>query len=570
MRGLPRVNFAVRPHPKAPRLSARPADAELILTQLINEPNHASQEGIELLREAGYVSLWFFLKVIAGYAGPYADLNETLHLEMCNFRQSDYCMADGAHAAGFVARLHFKSSVWTHGPLGWILLRDPERRCAIYNAVNDIAIGMAHVTQRIFDSNDLFAMLYPAYVPGPSARRWNEEEFVLPNRQRNYNEPSLVGRGIGGASESLHFTDITVDDPAGMEDLDVDHRSNVNMRRAINWANTNLNTLIDDAKKSRIMWVGTRYSIDDVHSIPISDAKVVLGFPDETIKVKPNGTWAIYYRKAVENGQVTFPERFTKEFFDRLKASDYWTWTTQFQNEPQTAGMVEFYAYPVGKCHVSYEPEGWTLARIPDKMEKDQTQKPFLISSANCVMSIDPAGTEKAMNAKLCRTAIRIWVMDDQENAYLIHSKLGFFSVEEMFDLIFQGNQRFQGCVQTTLVESNAMQNIIRPLLWKEELLRKQYINPQPVMAKGDKVARIRNTLGWFLSHGKVYLTEETQGDFIEEKNQFPMSATKMDGLDADEKALSWLRKPATVEEVMERQFHEEEYAMQTDSTFCY
>jgi hypothetical protein len=564
------MKFAIRPHPKAPRLSARPQDAELILTQLINEPKHASQEGIELLREAGFVSLWFFLKVIAGYSGPYNKINDTLHLDMCNFRQSDYCMRPGAHWAAFLPRDHLKSTILTHGGFSWELLRNPDERFAIYNAIADIGVKLAHNAQRTYDSNSLFECLYPAYVPKPGDRRCNEEEFVVPNRSREYTEASLVGRGIGGKSESLHFTAITIDDPVGMDDLDVDHRANINMRRAINWCNTNTATLLDSPIESRVGWVGTRYSVDDVHSIPITDAYIVLGFPDETIKTSPNGQYAIYYRKGEENGEVTFPERFSKEFYARLKKNDYWTYTTQYQNEPQTAGMVEFFSYPTGKCRVSFEPEGWTLTRIPDPMEPDQAPNSFLISSASCVMSIDPAGTEKSSNAKLCRTAIRIWVMDDKENAYLIHSKLGFFSVEEMFDLIFQGNARFSGCVQTTLIESNAMQNIIRPLLWKEELIRKQFINPQPVMAKGDKVARIRNGLGWFLSHGKVYLTEETQGDFIEEKNQFPMSATKMDGLDADEKALSWMRKPASVEEVLERQYREEEYVLQTDNVVGY
>ena len=72
--------------------------------------------------ELGYVSLFFFLKYIAGSAGPYNEINEDLHLEMCNFRQSDYCMNPGAHAACFVPRGFLKSTIMTHGGATWELL----------------------------------------------------------------------------------------------------------------------------------------------------------------------------------------------------------------------------------------------------------------------------------------------------------------------------------------------------------------------------------------------------------------------------------------------------------------
>ena len=81
----------IAPHPEAP-LFSQEKDPALVLKQAISEIS--SQGGFrdteqirQLLRQAGFVSLWFYLKFIAGYSGPYNLLNTDLHVEMCNFRQ---------------------------------------------------------------------------------------------------------------------------------------------------------------------------------------------------------------------------------------------------------------------------------------------------------------------------------------------------------------------------------------------------------------------------------------------------------------------------------------------------
>lgn len=94
--------FLITPHPLAPTLSTAP-DAGLIVSQLITDVSSGhvalgSEETRTLLAEAGLVSLWFFLKFIAGFNGPFDKLNTGLHRDMCNFRQSPHCMAPGVRA----------------------------------------------------------------------------------------------------------------------------------------------------------------------------------------------------------------------------------------------------------------------------------------------------------------------------------------------------------------------------------------------------------------------------------------------------------------------------------------
>jgi hypothetical protein len=104
------------------------------------------------------------------------------------------------------------------------------------------------------------------------------------------------------------------------------------------------------------------------------------------------------------------------------------------------------------------------------------------------------------------------------------------------------------------------MQKILKPLLEAEQPRRGQYINPQPVLAKGDKVARIRSNVGYYLSQGKVYLADGYSQEFIEEKELFPMSEYRMDVLDESEKALTLLRKPFSPAELSEYEEQDERY----------
>lgn len=104
------AEFAIRPHPDAPLFTSY-EEGQTVIQQLITEVTGNMQTGAEVRRylaQAGLVNLWFFLKFILGYNGPYDELNDGIHLEMCNWRQSDAAMGEGARAACFVPRAFCK------------------------------------------------------------------------------------------------------------------------------------------------------------------------------------------------------------------------------------------------------------------------------------------------------------------------------------------------------------------------------------------------------------------------------------------------------------------------------
>lgn len=100
-------------HPKAPLFSS--SDGEIVLKQLLSEiaSGHITQDETlrQAWRQAGFVNLWFFLKHICSYGGPYGNLNDDLHVDMCNFRQN--LLQPGTRGAMFIPRSHYKCETST-------------------------------------------------------------------------------------------------------------------------------------------------------------------------------------------------------------------------------------------------------------------------------------------------------------------------------------------------------------------------------------------------------------------------------------------------------------------------
>jgi hypothetical protein len=161
--------------------------------------------------------------------------------------------------------------------------------------------------------------------------------------------------------------------------------------------------------------------------------------------------------------------------------------------------------------------------------------------------------------------------MDDQNRDFRVWSRVGYFSMDQVFDAIFEAWNAFPGLIQATLFETNAMQKGLYQLLDKEQDKRKTYINLNEAPAKGDKVARIRAVVGWFFAQGLIYATPEASIDFTQEKDAFP--SKHLDVLDETEKALSFMKRPANVEEEMMADEAEAEHEMslvENDNAFGY
>ena len=569
--------LAVRPHPAAP-LFAVEKDPQLVLRQILEEVAGGrfpmNSAFLSLVRQASFVSLYFFLKYVASVNGPYDLLDFDMDLDMCNFMQSDDAQADGARSAMILFRGARKSTIGNHGCNSWEALRDPDIRIRNVSSIIERAHEFKNVSQRFYDSNPLARELFSSrtfeekfdkdpkfkwknYIPKSNAPRWNDNEWVLPNRSRFYIEPTVGAGGATGASEGVHVNKLVLDDLNGLDDLGADRRMNMNMFQKKKWFATNTTSLLVD-RKSRIHLNGTFYGANDVQGDVIDDCKKIVGYQDPEFNPNPAGHWTVYYRSWKEGERVTKPDVMDEVRYADLLLKDPWSAITQYANKRHDPSSSEFHSYETKRATLlwSEKHSQYYLRRGPkpsseeENWEESVVDERFLrLGSCDVVMTIDPAGTETGMTAKTSRSAVLVVAMDSDENVYVVWSRVGYFGPVKLFDLIFEGNVKFLGVVRETGCEAAAMQKIIAPLLKRERVMRKEYINIVPIPAGGDKEGRIRMNVGRILMRGKLYLCYGEEVAIEEEKHVFPANEYKRDALDALEKALVRLQKPMSDEE---------------------
>lgn len=574
---LKKPGFDICPHKDAPLLTSE-KDGPKVIEQLISEMSGhmaTSEDVREYLRQAGLVSLWFFLKYIAGFSGPYNKLDDNLHLDMANWRQSKSCMGIAARGAGFVPRSYYKSTIWTHGAIIWEIVRDPNIRIRLESNIMSKAWEFLGAVKVMFEQNELLSWLWPETKPPQGYDRtgnWSSDRIVMPNRTRFYPDATVKIGAMTGASEGGHVNLYTIDDPVGMDDLDSQRNSSIDMYKKKQRFINNKTSLLDEPTVDRVVLVGTRYALDDIYDVAVKDAYEFKGFVVPEFKVKEGGEWSIYNRLGEENGVYINPVKLNKKILEKAMEQDMWFAMTQLINYPQKAGLTEFHEMPPKFADMRWDDElqDWLIVYDQNK-NYDEESASVLLSECDVVMSVDPAGTDRGISARTSRTSIGIWARDWKDRVTRVFSSVGYYDVHKMFDEIFRGHLLYKGYVRGTFVESNAMQKILLPLLREMQSDKQQFINPQGVPASGDKVARIRNTVGLPLSRGKLYLIRQYSKDFMEEHSVFPMNAYRMDVLDESEKGITATRTPLSGSQMRRMDDEAEDMAaMAIDNVFGY
>ena len=540
------------PHPLAPLFDRE--DGMLILSQIMDEldsqnPSFGNNEVRSVMRQAGFVSLWFFLKGIASHGGPFDLLNEELHMDMANFRQK--LLYPGCRGAMFIPRSTFKTTIVTEGGSAWEAVRFPDIRIRITNAISDKAQDFMHTVKNIFDSNELFAMLYPEYVPANNAPRWNNTEIVLPNRTKKRREATVEYGGVGGASEGHHYDLHVVDDMIGLGALNSMQQSGAEMMRTRNWFWGSEKTLLQSVRNSRVIVVGTRYAIDDVYDDIIDKAYENVGYPLRDFVPNPKGRWSIYYRKALENDESIFPEGFSKEDLEEMAEDDYWTYVTQYLNDPQAAGLAEFNEIKIKKCLLTTETinvGGDSFDRWLILYTNNGVQYEVPLETCDLIFAVDPAASERRISAKTSRTALVVMATDPKGNHFILKLQADYIKVSQMFKWLQNAKRQFGSQVRCTFLESQGAFKMLYPLLLEDQERNGYHVNPRPLFTPGDKDARIRTTMQPVLEAGKLFIVEEYYELFWEEQRSFPQSMKK-DILDATSMALMGAVTPVGEEE---------------------
>ena len=543
---------------------ADPREAPLIFEQIMNELTSgtlmgSSEELREILRQAGLVQLWFFMRFILSVTGPYEKLNTALHLSMSNYAQSPMAMRPGARAAAFVFRSSFKTTIFGTGRGHWLVTRDGNTRFLFVSNTAGHANAARGVIKDVTETNEFYAWLYPECIPGSSAERWNADELVFPHRTRIYKEPSFTAKGIDSVHAGPHYTDENWDDLAGLEGLDKMMNVAAQMETARRNFRANKIPLLDEPRTSRIFYTSTIYGADDISMTEIIDqAKEIYGYRGEP-EVQPveGGEWDVYYRQIIEDGVEVHPDKMTAGEYEAMLIRDPWTALTQYKNTPRGAKIGGLEGQPRSCRILKNKEDRWVIIRRGDPNFGERNQAIYL-SDCTVYMTCDPAGTDDSITSKSSRTSIGVWACDWEDNFYRIFSKVGYISDRAMYDSIFEGNKLFEGHILGTIFETVAMQKVLYKQLGREQAERGVWLAlvRDPVRGSGDKEARIRHQLGGPLRAGKVWLADGCAAEFIEELKSFPSS--KLDVLDESEKAFRLMTRPANEGEMGEAEEEEE------------
>lgn len=522
-------------HPEAPLFQEDSNPMELLRQAFVEIQggrfSTANKQVRELLRQASYVNMWFFLRFVAGYSGPYEKLTDHLHMDMCNFYQTHVAWP-GDKAAGFLGRFHFKSSIFTHGANGWEILRDPNITIGLASEIIDRAFEFMHITQRLYDSNELFAWLHPRYAVKVRPKGWTDRQMTTVARTRYRTEPTIKVFAVGGSTQGIHVDDLKLDDIVGDTKLNSDQLAGAEMHRTTSWLKSNIRTLVNDWTTSRVFVTGTRYASDDPYEWIMGDCFERWGYWDEVDKyypLKPDGEWRVYYRMAKEEGRIIFPERITEEGLRKMFETDPQSYFKQMMNHPHAIASSDLNDFRVKEAWFDYDSrkEDWVLI-----LEGGKT---WLLRQCDMTFGIDPAAKESGFTAKSSRSAGTLWVHTPDEEHACVDGIVDYVGFTTFLERVFQLHKQYRWRV--TLFEMQGPFRVLQDVVRKEESRRGHWLNILPKSATGDKDAGIRLVLQPELSGGRIYATERMRRYLDEELVAFP-GGFKKDTLDSAKLAL--------------------------------
>ena len=529
--------------PFAAMAAQRPADMYAEAARIVRSPtfNVAHDEDAAIVRTMSLCNLHFFLKYIAGYSGPYDEINDELQMEMCNWRQR--ALREGARYAGFVPRSSMKSTCWTHGAITWELLRNPDLRIGIFSATIDRAVDFMHTVQRNFDSNDLMAALFAEWCPDRTLRgnQWNDVIAVMPNRSRSMPEPSLRAHTASGTTAGIHVDVAQFDDIVSDAQLNSARQANAEMVRIGHWFKTSVPTLLRSQAKSRIVLAATRYDIDDPYEDIMLDAAVRSGDwsgLDGWYPARVGGTWSVYYRTWSVDGESIFPDAYTVDSMMKLAREDNWTYVTQYVNNPHSVATQEFGAYTLRHCDLEYDDKlrEWVLRR------DDGIEVPLAV--CDVMAGCDPAASEKRTSRKTSRSAIAVVARDARDCIYIVDGRCDYVDTVAMFDWLFSLRKRYSDVLRTILLECAGPFKLLVSLLQREEHMRESDLGFRAVPSMGDKLATIRMVWEPYLKRGAVFVVRgEVEKLVGREFNVFP--SQMLDMMDACKLAIAGTRSVA-------------------------
>lgn len=373
-----------------------------------------------------------------------------------------------------VPREHLKTSVVTVGKAIQHILCDPNVSILYASAVLDNSKAFLSETREYLEKKSDLPKIFGEF----KSEVWNTERITVAQRITADKQATIETAGADQTVTSKHYDIIFADDLV--------NRQTINTPEQIGKTRKFYSDLFDLLKKPNgIMYIiGTRWDDKDLYGQIIRDE-------DELEKSGRERTFDIHVRKAVENGQIIFPKKFSFNILADLKQKKgSYEFSCQYNNEPIAREDQQF------KPPVRY----WqTLPPVGTKL-----------ITVDLAPGLVPGIQENPDGDNNCITST---IFSPSNQLYVAKYKYGRFpvtdTIEHLFNFVYEDDPWVVG------IEANAYQRVFLHLLDLEMRRRNKFFTVYPIIQHRDKFTRLMSLQPlWergdiLLKPGMVELEEE-------------------------------------------------------------
>ena len=331
-------------------------------------------------------------------------MTKRAHLAMCRFaeRQTGHIALDtkwarfikvprGVGKSTCITQAYAIQQAMAHPDIAILICNETER-----GATKFLAAIKAQLTDNAF-----LRALFPDRIPqnpDKECPKWSETEVILP-RESKRQESTFSAIGVGGSITGQHPDIAIVDDMFSDEAMENALIGSFAIFDKINRWVARLIPIVNKTEPWHgILWVGTPWFEDDSYHY----IEKAFGYGQEPVEYLMRHAWeegtvnvrcyvvgdlAVFHRPILENGTSFFPERWTDDVLNKMRATDTLLYNANMMLNPSAPEVVVF--KPAWKRYYTWN--GTNEVRYRNQELKDCSIR---IEDLDVVVSVDPAFTE--------------------------------------------------------------------------------------------------------------------------------------------------------------------------------
>lgn len=363
----------------------------------------------------------------------------------------------------------------------WNVVRSPEEEHRlIMSAVHNLSKSFLRDIKRIVLSRP-FKAVFPEIQPVKSLWNISEAAVAVAGKERGVREPTWGTGGLDVGMTGTHWSSIRWDD------LVIDKNAETKeMREWVRSRFLSFRPLVDNFDTPELM-CSTPYPQYDL------SAWMKATMPNWFVRLSIPA-------RDPKTADLAWPEEFSHERLDQLKALDPETYWAQYMLDPQPAEMRVFKSEEFRYFRRPEEPEPSGLSSLPSELRP--VVKP--LQELSLYLGWDPsAGTVGGDEA-----AFAIVGVDTFGNYYIVDVVHGQFLLQDQMDIFFQLHEMYEpyGGIQRAAVEMAGPFAALNGSLSAEMERRGQYHYIEKAEIRNqNKVARVRLVLGPKYQAHRIY-----------------------------------------------------------------